>query len=251
MWRLFVSEMVGTALLLLAGLSIVIFMFGTGSPMEHVVPSAVLRQTLTGFLFGCVGAAIAVSAIGKESGAHINPAVTLGFWLMQKLDARTALGYMCAQLIGAVLGSLPLLAWGSMGRSVDFGATVPGPGYTAQAALLGEIVTTFALITGLCVFIGFRHLRRFTPAMIPLLYAVMVPLEGAISGTSTNPARTLGPAFMSGRWDGWWIYWIGPIAGSVGAIVVCSSLARRIEVAKLYHFESDRRRLFHKMASTA
>jgi aquaporin Z len=249
--HLFLSEMAGTALLLLGGLSIVIFMFGTGSPMAHVLPSVVLRQVLTGFLFGCVGATIAVSAIGKESGAHINPAVTLGFWLMQKLDARTTLGYMCAQLIGAVFGSLPLLAWGSMGRSVDFGATVPGPGYTTQAALLGEIVTTFALVTGLCVFIGFRHLRRFTPAMIPLFYAVMVPLEGVISGTSTNPARTFGPAFISGRWDGWWIYWVGPFAGSVGAIVVCSSLARRIEVAKLYHFESDRRRLFRRMAGSA
>jgi aquaporin Z len=250
-WRLFVAELVGTALLLLAGLSIVIFMLGTGSPMERVLPSVVLRQVITGFLFGCVGATIAVSAIGKESGAHINPAVTLGFWLMQKLDTRTALGYVCAQLIGAVLGSLPLLAWGSIGKSVDLGATVPGAGYSTSMVLLGEAITTFALIGGLCTFIGFRNLRRFTPAMIPVLYGVMVPLEAAISGTSTNPARTLGPALISGRWDGWWIYWIGPFLGTVTAIVVCSALAHRIEVAKLYHFESDRRRVFHRMAGSA
>jgi aquaporin Z len=68
--------------------------------------------------------------------------VTLGFWLMQKLDARTALGYVCAQLVGAALGSLPLLAWGAMGRSVDFGATVPGEGYMTMDALLGAVVTT-------------------------------------------------------------------------------------------------------------
>jgi aquaporin Z len=85
---------------------------------------------------------------------------------------------------------------------------------------------------------------------MPPLYAVMVPLEAALSGTSTNPARTFGPALISGRWDGWWIYWVGPIAGMVAAIVVCSSLARRIEVAKLYHFESDRRRIFHQMAGS-
>jgi aquaporin Z len=137
-----------------------------------------------------------------------------------------------------------------MGRSVDFGATIPGDGYTTVDALLGEMVTTFALVAGLCIFIGFRELRRFTPFLMPPLYAVMVPLEAALSGTSTNPARTFGPALISGRWDEWWIYWVGPIAGMVAAIVVCSSLARRIEVAKLYHFESDRRRIFHRMAGS-
>jgi aquaporin Z len=248
--QLYLSEAAGTALLVLGGLSVVIFMFGAGSPIERLLPSVDLRRTVTGFLFGCVGGSIALSHVGKVSGAHINPAVTLGFWLMQKLDARTALGYMCAQLAGAALGSLPLLAWGAMGRSVDFGATVPGEGYTTVDALLGEIVTTFALVAGLCIFIGFRELRRFTPFLMPPLYAVMVPLEAALSGTSTNPARTFGPAIISGRWDGWWIYWVGPLAGMVAAIVVCSSLARRIEVAKLYHFESDRRRIFHQMAGS-
>jgi aquaporin Z len=247
-WRLFASELVGTALLLLGGLSIVIFMFGNGSPMERLLPNVKLRQSTTGFLFGCVGTLITLSTIGKESGAHINPAVTLAFWLFQKLDARTALGYAFSQLAGACVGCLPLLAWGSMGRSLDFGATTPGKGYTIETVLMGEAVTTFALVTSLCVFIGFRHLRPFTPFMIPFLYAVMVPLEAHISGTSTNPARTFGPAVISGQWDGWWIYWIGPITGTLVAILVCSSLARRIEVAKLYHFESDRRRIFHRMA---
>ena len=174
--------------------------------------------------------------------------MTLGFWLMQKLDARTALGYVCAQLVGAALGSLPLLAWGAMGRSVDFGATVPGEGYMTMDALLGAVVTTSRWVAGLCI--GFRGLRRFTPYLMPPLYAVMVTLETALSGASTNPARTFGPALISGRWDGWWIYWVGPLAGTVAAIVVCSSLARRIEVAKLYHFESDRRRIFHQMAGS-
>jgi aquaporin Z len=249
-WHIFVSELLGTAVLLLGGLSLVIFVFGAGSPMERIVPSVVLRRIMTGFLFGCVGALIAVSAVGKESGAHINPVVTLGFWLLRKLDSKTTLVYIVAQLIGACVGSLPLLAWGSMGRSVAFGATVPGEGYTTPAVLIGEAVTTFALITGLCLFIGFRHLRSFTPAMIPFLYAVMVPLEASVSGTSTNPARTFGPALISGRWEGWWIYWVGPLIGTLAAILVCSSLARRIEVAKLYHFDSDRRRLFHRMAAS-
>ena len=68
--------------------------------------------------------------VGKESGAHINPAVTMIFWLFRRLDARTAVLYVLAQLAGAVIGSLPLLAWGAMGRSVAFGATLPGAGYS-------------------------------------------------------------------------------------------------------------------------
>jgi aquaporin Z len=249
-WRLFFSEVLGTAALVLGGLSIVIVMFGAGSPMPDLVPNERLRTALTAFLFGCVGAAIALSRVGTESGAHINPAVTMGFWLMRKLDARAAVGYIVAQLLGACLGALPLLAWGSTGRSVMFGATIPGEGYSMATVVMGEAVTTFGLVATLCIFLGFRHLRPYTPFTMPLLYAVMVPLEAHISVTSTNPARTLGPALISGRWDGWWIYWVGPMIGMLAAVLVCSRLARRIEVAKLYHFESDPRRLFHRMAGS-
>lgn len=245
---LFASETIGTALLVLGGLSLVILMSGQGSPLPRMLPNERPRLALTAFLFGCVGTAITLSRIGKESGAHINPAVTVGFWLMRKLDTRAAVGYILAQLLGAALGALPLLAWGSVGRSVAFGATIPGQSYSTPAVVLGEMVTTCALGTTLCVFLAFRRLRGYTPFVIPFLYAVMVPLEAAISGTSTNPARTFGPALISGRWDGWWIYWVGPMLGMLAAIVVCTRLASRIEVAKLYHFESDRRRLFRRMA---
>ena len=248
--RLFLSELIGTALLVFGGLSVVIAMFGDGTPVARIVPSETLRMIVSALLFGAIGSSIAVSAVGKESGAHINPAVTMGFWLMRKLDARATAGYVVAQLLGAFVGAIPLLAWGPMGRSVAFGATLPGAGYSTFAVVMGEVLATFGLITTLCIFLGFRRLRRYTPLVIPFVYAVMVPLESPISGTSTNPARTLGPALISGRWDGWWIYWVGPVVGTLVAVLVCSSFAKRIEVAKLYHFESDRRRLFHRMAGT-
>ena len=246
-WQVFSSELVGTALLVLVGLSMVILMFGAGSPMLRFVPGEGARRLITGFLFGTTGALIALSPVGKESGAHINPVVTLGFWLMGKLDLPTTLGYLVAQMIGAVMGSLPLLLWGAMGKSVAFGATLPGPGFTLPTVFLGEVVTTFTMISLLAVFLGFRTIRPFTPAIFPPLYAIMVWAEAPISGTSTNPARTLGPAIVSGRWQGWWIYWAGPLIGMFLAILVFSFLAKRIEVAKLYHFESDRRRVFRTM----
>jgi aquaporin Z len=245
-WRVFLSELIGTALLVLVGLSLVIFMFGTGTPMARLIPSEGLRRLITGFLFGTTGATIALSPVGKVSGAHINPAVTLAFRLMGKLDLRTTLGYIVAQLIGAVVGSSPLLLWGAMGKSVTFGATLPGPGYTFSTVLLGEVITTFTMVALLCVFLGFRKLRPFTPAIFPPLYAIMVWAEATISGTSTNPARSLGPAIVSGQWDGWWIYWVGPMAGMLLAVLACSFLAKRITSAKLYYFDSGHDRLFRR-----
>ena len=247
-WRLYASELVGTASLVLVGLSLVILMFGAGSPIARALPAEGTRRLITGFLFGTTGALIALSGVGRESGAHINPVVTLAFRLMGKLDLRTTIGYVVAQLMGAVVGSSPLLLWGSMGESVAYGATFPGAGYPVLTVILGEVATTFAMVTLLCVFLGFRKVRPFTPAIFPPLYAIMVWAEAAISGTSTNPARSLGPALISGQWQGWWIYWVGPTAGMLLAVLACSFLAKRIEVAKIYYFESDRDRLFRRMA---
>lgn len=246
--RPYLAEFIGTGVLVLVGLSLVILMFGDGAPGATWLPNVKARQAVTGFLFGSTGALIALSTIGKASGAHINPTVTLAFWLARKIDPTTALGYVFAQLAGGVAGSIPLLAWGAMGRSIAFGATVPGAGYTVGDAFRGEAVTTFALIVTLCVFLASRRLRRFTPFAIPPLYAIMIPLEADISGTSTNPARSLGPSVISGEWTAWWIYWIGPIAGMLVAMAIVSFLVRRIEVAKLYHFDSDRDRIFRRMA---
>ena len=183
-WRLFLCELCGTAVLVLVGLSLVIGMFGTGSPMTQLIPSEGLRQLITGFLFGTTGASIALSVVGKESGAHINPAVTMVFWLFRKLDGRTAIIYVLGQLAGGVIGSLPLLAFGARGRSVAFGATLPGAGYSTQAVLLGEIVTTFTMVSLLVRVHRVQAAPPVHPGIFPPLYAIMVYLEASISGTS-------------------------------------------------------------------
>jgi aquaporin Z len=239
--------MYGTGLLLMIGLSLVILMFGSGSPMVTLIPTIWVRQIITGFLFGGTGALISLSPISRPSGAHFNPAVTMAFWLYRKIDSRTALIYILGQLTGAVIGCIPLLLWGQVGNSISFGATLPGEGYSVNTVLLGEIITTFTMVSLLIVFIGFRQIRAFTPALFPFLYSIMVPLESAISGTSTNPARSFGPSVISGQWPGWWIYWIGPLIGALLASIACSVLAKRITQAKLYHFDSDHPGLLRKI----
>ena len=92
--RFFISEFIGTGILLFGGLSLVIFMFGTGSPGPQLIPDLLTRQLITGFLFGGLGASIALSPIGTVSGAHINPAVTMVFWLYRKIEGRLAITYV-------------------------------------------------------------------------------------------------------------------------------------------------------------
>lgn len=248
-WRNYLSELVGTALLLGVGLSFVILNSGAGSPVAALMPNDGVRRAVTGFLFGVTGALIAVSPVGKISGAHINPVVTLAFHLKGKLCGRDAAGYMAAQFIGAILGSLPLLAWGAMGRSVEWGTTTPGAGTPVWVALLGEVVTTVGLIVGLFVFLGHKRLRPFTPLLFPFLYALMVFAEAPLSGTSTNPARSLGPSVVFGIWSGWWIYFIGPLAGTfIGLGIQKLRWLKQLEikVAKVYHFEHDRYGFFRR-----
>jgi aquaporin Z len=249
-WAL-VAEFIGTALLIAVGLSVVIAMFGASSPLTELIPDPGLRRLITGFAFGTTGALIAVSPVGKVSGAHINPAVTLGFWMLRKIDGRHAISYMIAQCAGAIFGAAPLLLWGTMGSSVAYGATVPGVQFGSELALIGEIVTTLALIVGLLVFIGHKKLTIFTPLLFPFLYAVMVYLEAPISGTSTNPARSLGPAVIANVWHGWWIYFVGPAVGAaLGVALQKFSILNRleIEVAKVYHFKHDPLGIFGERA---
>ncbi len=247
-WPLLLSELVGTALLVVVGLSVVVLDFAAASPVARLLPSPGVRRLLTGFLFGAIGALIAVSPVGRISGAHINPAVTMAFWLRGKLRGSHALSYVAAQLAGAVLGAIPLLLWGRMGKEVQFGATVPGPAYGPAVAMAGETVATAALVVSLFFFLSRRRIRQFTPLLFPFLYAVMVYLEAPLSGTSTNPARTLGPAVISGDWQGWWVYWMGPALGTMLAVgthgmgwLGCFE----VEVAKLFHFHHDPYGVFH------
>jgi aquaporin Z len=244
--RIFLAEFFGTALLLLIGLSMVILMFGAGSPMLDLIPDIGDRRLIGGFLFGSTGALIAISPLGKASGAHINPAVTLAFYLFRKIDVRTARTYVAGQFTGAVMGCLPLLAWGAMGRSVSFGATIPGEGYSLNEVIMGEVITTFTLVSLLTFFLGHRHFRPYTPAIFPILYSLMTYFEGGLSGTSTNPARSFGPAVISGNWDHWWIYWAAPITGTFLSSLAMSFLAKRITEAKIYHFEREIDMLFRK-----
>jgi len=234
--KAYFSEFIGTALLVLVGLSVVIFINGKGSPMLKIIPNAGLRRALSGFLFGTTGCLITISPVGKISGAHINPVVSIAFWLRKTMKFKNMLGFIVAQMAGAVMGSLPLLFWGEQGKSMQFGATTPSP---LDAAFIGEIWTTFVLIAVILFFTGHDKIKNFTPFMMPIIYCLMVFIESPVSGTSTNPARSFGPAVVSRIWSGYWLYWIAPIIGTLLAVLIFNVgwlKHLKSDVAKLYHF---------------
>jgi aquaporin Z len=238
--RLYMAELVGTALLVSIGLSIVILLFGTVSADDWWRVPAEVRRAIAGALFGTTGALIALSPVGRISGAHINPAVTVAFWISGKLRWRDVIGYGSAQFAGALLGACPLLAWGMRGASVHFGATTVGINVSTVQALGGEIVATAALILAIFITSAHRRTRALTPWTMPPLFAWLVWWEAPLSGASANPARSFGPAVISGDWNGFWIYLAGPAIGVALALLVLRIGAlghHEVEVARLYHFD--------------
>ena len=237
--RLYLAEAAGTGLLVFFGLSMVIAFFGHGSVLARLLPSAPWRRMLAGGCFGTVGALITISPLGRLSGAHLNPAVSFAFWLESKLAWRDAIGYALAQLLGALLGASALLIWGPMGQSIQYGATRVGPGVPPWLGLVGEVLATLALVLAIFITAAHARTRRFTPWTIAPLFAWLVWWEGPWSGASTNPARSFGPALISGQWSDFWIYVLGPLFGAALAIALLrlEMLGQhRVQVARLSHF---------------
>ena len=169
-FKLFASEFIGTGLLLTIGLSAVIFDFGTGSIMQQLIPSVPLRRLLTGFLFGSTGCLITLSPVGRISGAHINPMVSIAFWMRGKMKNFALVGYIISQMLGAVVGCIPLLLWYKEGKSVNYGNTVPGKA-GILAAFTGEMITTACLILVIFTFVGSKktaQLHHRTPCQFYL-----------------------------------------------------------------------------------
>ena len=235
---MYASEFVGTALLVFLGLSIVVALWGHRAPLADIPLTPPQRRLISGFLFGSVGATIAFSPIGRISGAHINPAMTLAFWLEDKMKWRDASCYVLAQLAGSIAGSAMLLVWGGIGASDDWGASVPGDGLPVWMAVAGETTCTFLLILLIFICAARPRTQRYTPLVNPALFAILVWLEGPVSGASANPARSLGPAVIGSVWQGWWIYWLGPVLGAVMAVSF-------MKLHVMRHHRPHQARLFH------
>jgi aquaporin Z len=155
--------------------------------------------------------------MGAVSGAHLNPVVSLAFALRRDFPPRRIAGYIVAQLVGAVLACVFLLA--VFGNVEHLGATLPGAGYRDWQALLIEIALTGALVS---VILGTASGAQNTGTIGALGVGGYIALAGLwaapVSGASMNPARSFGPALVSGDWTSYWVYVVGPLVGAMLAV---------------------------------
>src|SRR4051794_34017438 len=198
--RLF-AELLGTFMLVLAA---------AGGALLHARGQISLSAAVVAP--GVMVMAIILS-MGAVSGAHLNPAVSLAFAVRGDFPWKRVPGYVVVQLLGATLACLFLLA--VFGNIEHLGATLPGPGYAGWQAFLMEIVLTAVLLN---VILGTASAAQNVGAIASLGVGGFIALAGLwaapVSGVSMNPARSFGPALVSGDWTAYWVYVAGPPIGA-------------------------------------
>ena len=220
------SNVVGSAIAELIGTFILVF---TGCA---VAVAAILQRSTAGpafydslavaLAFGLALAAI-VAAIGHVSGAHVNPAVTLGLAATNKFSWQYVPIYIGAQLVGAIVGAIAVwICYGEAAReAAALAATFPTEGVGDIRALLAEILVTFILVfVIISVATDERAPAGVAPLAVGFALACGVFIAGPITGGSLNPARTLGPMIVAGQFTALWVYIVGPIVGAVLAALV-------------------------------
>lgn len=209
LWRRLVAEAFGTFGLVFVGSAVVVV---------NAFPNAA---------YGILGIAVAhafvlaimITVTMNISGGHLNPAVTFGLLVARKIDLRTALPYIAAQLAGAVLGAL-LVKYAipsNVGRVLSYGTPVIASSITLGQAITIEAVLTFFLVSaffGTLVSPDAPKVGGFGIGLV-LLFAILV--GGPLTGAALNPARAFGPALVSGNWLGQAVWWMGPLLGGLAA----------------------------------
>jgi aquaporin Z len=225
----YVAECFGTFVLVFVGVgAIVAGGFGSALP---------IGQIGIGLAFGLAVTAMAYS-IGPVSGAHLNPAVTLGAWFAGRLEAKDVAPYMIAQVVGAILGALFIYVV-ALGQAKGYDIAASGlgqnawdpvEGYSTLSAFLIEVVATFVFVT---VILGVTHPRHETilaGLVIGLTLAILHFAFIPVSGNSLNPARSIGPALFAGgaAIAEIWLYVVAPlIGGALAGLVARQNLLTR------------------------
>jgi aquaporin Z len=209
------------------------------------------RRLITGVAMGLTAIAIIYSPWGKQSGAHLNPVVTLTFFRLGKVKPVDAFFYILSQFSGGVLGlglaaailSRPFvkLPEGLAHPSISYIVTRPGAG-GAGAAFLGELIISFGMMMMVLVVSNTPKLARLTGLFAGILIATYITLEAPLSGMSMNPARTLASAISAHNWTAIWVYFTAPPLGMLSASEVYIRWAGRqaVRCAKLNHHNNRR-----------
>ncbi len=235
-WCEYLMEAGGLGIFMISACAFTTVIEHPGSPLRQWIDNAFIRRTMIGVAMGLTVIGLIYSPWGKQSGAHLNPSVTIAFF------------YVLAQFVGADLGVLVstffLRRWVSH-PAVNYAASVPGP-KGAGVAFAAEFVISFVLMMMILFMSNSTRLAVFTGVLAGVLVATYITLEAPLSGMSMNPARTFGSALSSRVWKGWWIYFTAPPIGMLLAAELyrCLRGVNGVVCAKLHH-QNDRRCIFH------
>jgi aquaporin Z len=243
-WPEYLLEACELGLFMISACAFTVLLYHPASPVTQEIESEVIRRILMGVAMGATAVALIYSPLGKRSGAHFNPSVTLTFFRLGKIEAWDAVFYILFQFAGGIAGVLIaslLLGMLVSHEAVNYAATVPGPKGPATA-FVAELTITFILMTVVLVVSNTQRLGRWTGLLAGALVAVYISIESPLSGMSMNPARTFGSAIGAHQFMSIWIYFIAPTLGMLLAAETYKRIkgSRIVACAKLHHYNNAR-----------
>jgi aquaporin NIP len=202
---------------------------GTGAIIINEVSHGAITHVGIALTFGLIVLAM-IYTVGDISGAHLNPAVTIGFWAARRMSGRDVLPYVASQITGAILASALLRFL--FPENQLLGATLPA-GSESQSFILETVLTFFLMLTILNVSTGAKEKGVTAGIAIGAVIALEAMFAGPVCGASMNPARSLAPALVSGHFEHLWIYLAAPPLGAVAAMFACRCVREKGCCAKL------------------
>ena len=246
-WPEYLIEAASLGIFMISACSITVLLQHPGSILRQMIPNAFFRRLLTGVAMGLTAIVLIYSPWGKQSGAHLNPSVTLTFFRLGKLEPWDAWFYVVAQFVGGTMGVLlSALVWGEAiaHQNVRYAVTVPG-GRGSGVAFLAELVISFLMMTMVLNVSNSARIARFTGLIAGSLIATYITIESPLSGMSMSPARSFASAAPGRLWSSLWVYFTAPPLGMMLAAQVYLWLSGKQAVfcAKLHH-DNDKRCIF-------
>ena len=203
------SEYIGTFALVFAGTGAIIINDLSGGVITHLGVSVVFGLIVMTMIY----------ALGEISGAHLNPAVSFGFWLAKRLSSKELLSFGISQILGGLTASLILKS--IFPQHTTLGMTLPHFVSVGGAFILEGILTFFLMFVIIHVAHGAKERGLMAGVAIGGMVALEAIFAGPITGASMNPARSLAPALISGHFDFLWVYITAPFIGSALAVLSC------------------------------
>jgi aquaporin Z len=257
-WPEYLMEAAELSLFMISACFFGVLLEHPDSPVRQAIADPLIRRILMGLAMGGSAMAIIYSPWGQRSGAHFNPAVTLTFFRLGKVERWDAIYYILAQFVGGIAGvyiATLFLRERVAHPAVQFVATLPGMRGEA-AAFFAELAITFLLMSVVLRASNSQPLTRWTGLFAGALVCLYISFEAPVSGMSMNPARTFGSAFFARIWTALWIYFTAPPLGMLMAaeLYLRQKGLHSVFCAKLHHCNSKRcifRCNFGSLAQTA